>query len=148
MEELKKISAKLERLCVKRECCTSEILGKAVAALDGDEQKAREVLEALVAERFVDDLRYASAFAREKSGLAGWGTVKIRHSLALKKIPRETIDEALAGIDAEAADRKLRALLDTKAKSLEGDPQKKFKLIRFALSRGYEWGEIEKIIGG
>ena len=146
MDDSKKIKERLQRLCVRRECCSSEIFQKAVAALDGDEDEARRILESLTEDRFVDDTRYASAFAREKSSLAGWGVIKIKHNLALKKIPRAAIDEALSGIDADTADRKLRALLDAKALTLEGDPQKKIKLIRFALSRGYQWDDIENLI--
>ena len=146
MEDPKKLLARLQRLCVRRECCSADILKKALVAFEGDEVQARAALEALVADRFVDDARYAAAFAREKSSLAGWGAVKIRHALLMKKIPREAVDSALAEIDAGAAEEKLRRLLDSKAKTLEGDPRKRLKLLRFALSRGYEWDDIEKIV--
>ena len=32
-------------------------------------------------DRYVDDARYAAAFAREKASLQGWGPVKIRFQL-------------------------------------------------------------------
>ena len=37
---------------------------------------------------------------------------------------------------------KLEKTMLAKAASLKGDPQRKFKLLRFALGRGYEYGEI------
>ncbi|MBQ1683185.1 MAG: RecX family transcriptional regulator, partial [Bacteroidales bacterium] len=56
------------------------------------------------------------------------------------------IEEALDTVDIQAATGKLSKLLDAKAASLEGDPQKKFKLIKFALSRGYEYDQIRDYI--
>ncbi|MBP5521281.1 MAG: RecX family transcriptional regulator, partial [Bacteroidales bacterium] len=95
---------------------------------------------------FVDDLRYAGAFAREKARLQGWGPVKIRFALRSKGIASELIEEALETVDTQAASDKLSKLLQAKAASLEGDPQKKFKLIKFALSRGYEYDQIRDYI--
>ena len=127
---------------MKKECCSSEILKKAAASLDGDEAAAREVLESLVADRFVDDGRYAAAFAREKSSLTGWGPAKIRYALMMKGIPRETISSGLGEIDLEAAGARLEKLMSAKYKLLAGDPYAKFKLIKYALSRGYDYSDV------
>ena len=127
---------------MKKECCSSEILKKASASLDGDEAAAREVLESLVADRFVDDGRYAAAFAREKSSLTGWGPAKIRYALMMKGIPRETISSGLGEIDREAAGARLEKLMSAKYKLLAGDPYAKFKLIKYALSRGYDYSDV------
>lgn len=127
---------------MKKECCSSEILKKAAASLDGDEAAAREVLESLVADRFVDDGRYAAAFAREKSSLTGWGPAKIRYALMMKGIPRETISSGLGEIDREAAGARLEKLMSAKYKLLAGDPYAKFKLIKYALSRGYDYSDV------
>ena len=127
---------------MKKECCSSEILKKAAASLHGDEAAAREVLESLVADRFVDDGRYAAAFAREKSSLTGWGPAKIRYALMMKGIPRETISSGLGEIDREAAGARLEKLMSAKYKLLAGDPYAKFKLIKYALSRGYDYSDV------
>ena len=52
-----KVLDKLRRLCSRREYCCSDILKKAADAFEGDEAKAQEVLEVLVNEKYVDDLR-------------------------------------------------------------------------------------------
>jgi regulatory protein len=116
---------------------------KALKALDGDAAAAEEILESLVVDGFVDDARYAGAFAREKAVLDGWGPVKIRYMLRGKGIEASDIDEALASIDAGAASEKLDKLLAAKAKSLQGDPQARLKLIKYALSRGYNYEDIK-----
>ena len=145
-EAQKKVLDRLQAQCSKREYCESDVLRKAAAALDGDVGRAREVVDSLVADRFVSNLRYASAFAREKAHLGGWGPVKIRYALSGKGVPQETISEALAEIDSGAASDKLEKLMAAKARTLEGDPQARLKLIKFALGRGYEYSEIQRYL--
>ena len=119
---------------------------KAKDALDGDSQSAKEVADALVEEKYVDDLRYASAFARDKSAIQGWGEVKIRYMLSAKGVPRDVIDMALEEIDHDKADSRLEKLLQNKLKSLKDDPQRRLKLLRFALGRGYSYDEVNSLI--
>ena len=142
-ERIRKVLNSLQGRCARREYCRSEMRQKALKALDGDAAAAEEVLESLVADGYVDDARYAGAFAREKASLNGWGPVKIRFMLRAKGIEAAAIDEALSSIDAEVATEKLDKLLAAKAKSLEGDPQARLKLIKYALSRGYNYEDIK-----
>ena len=144
--EKEKVLANLQNLCVKRECCSSEILKKAEKALEGDRAAAQQMLESLVADRFVDDARYAAAFAREKSSLTGWGPNKIRYALMMKGISKSDIAAALEETDPEASSAKLEKLVEAKKRSLEGDPYIKFKLIKYALSRGYEYDVVAPLV--
>ena len=146
MEEYSKVLDRLQAQCSKREYCTSDVLRKALSAFDGDRQQAAKLVESLVADRFVDDLRYASAFAREKSRLSGWGPAKITYTLVGKGIPRPVVRQALGEIDQDEADRKMRSVLETKIKTLVGDPQIKFKLLKFGLTRGYEYDKVAPVV--
>lgn len=143
---VKKVLAKLEAQCAKREYCTKDVREKALKALEGDADAAKEVVDALKANAFVDDARYASAFAREKSSLTGWGPIKIRFALKAKGLGDADISSGLSEVDAGRADERLAKLLAVKAKSLEGDPQARLKLIRFALTRGYEYDAVESAV--
>ena len=51
--------------------------------------------------------------------------------------------EAARLVDESSADARLQRLLASKAKTLEGDPQFRLKLIKFGLSRGYEYSKVE-----
>ena len=144
--EKEKVLPYLQNICAKREYCRSEILKKAETALEGDRQAAQEMLDSLVADRFVDDARYAAAYARERSSLTGWGPEKIRYSLMMKGISKADISAALEQIDSDAAEVKLHKLLTTKCHSLQGDPFIKFKLIKYALSRGYRYDEVASAV--
>lgn len=146
-DKAKNVLNRLEALCSRREYCSSEIMAKALKALDSDTEAASELVSVLVKDGFVSDLRYATAFARDKSSLTGWGPIKIRYALSAKKIDRETIDAALSDTDSEKAQEKLEKLILAKKKTLEGDPQARLKLIKFALSRGYEYDQVRKLVG-
>ena len=119
---------------------------KASDGLEGDRAAAQEVVDVLVKEKYVDDLRYASAFARDKSAIQGWGEVKIRYMLSAKGVPRDVIDKALEEIDQDKAESRLEKLLQNKLKSLKDDPQCRLKLLRFALGRGYSYDEVSKVV--
>ena len=137
---------RLQKLCSKAEYCRADIYRKALKDLEGDEEAAAKVVEALQAEKYVDDARFASAYAREKATLQGWGPVKIRFQLRAKGVSDADIRAALEEVEPEKADAKLQKLLQVKAKTLEGDPQFRLKLIKFGLSRGYEYDAVEKAL--
>ena len=145
-ELIAKVRSSLETLCARGEYCSKDIFEKALRRLDGDEQGAREILSSLQGEGYQDDSRYAAAFAREKAAITGWGTIKISAALRQKGIEPDIIKEALLEIDAPKAEDKLLHLLQTKAKSLRDDPQARLKLIRFALSRGYEYSGVKPLL--
>ena len=146
MSDINKILDNLRRQCSRREYCTSDVLKKAEKALEGDKEKAMQVVATLVEEKYVDDLRYASAYAREKSSISGWGAVKIRYMLSAKGISRDLISQALEEVDPQRADNRLVKLLENKYRTLKEDPQCKLKLLRFALGRGYSYDEVNGYI--
>lgn len=135
--------SRLQKLCSKAEYCRADVYRKALKDLEGDAEAAGKVVEALVADKYVDDARYASAFAREKASLQGWGPIKIHFQLRGKGVPDSVITAALEEIEPEKADARLEKLLAAKARTLEGDPQFRLKLLKFALSRGYEYDAVE-----
>ena len=135
--------SRLQKLCSKAEYCEADIYRKALKDLEGDADAARKVLEALISEQYVDNTRYASAFAREKAAIQGWGPVKIRFQLKAKGVEEGTIRAALEEIDRGKQADKLNKLLQAKARSLAGDPQFRLKLLRFGLTRGYDYDAVE-----
>ena len=135
--------SRLQKLCSKAEYCRADVYRKALKDLEGDAEAAGKVVGQLVADKYVDDARYASAYAREKAGLQGWGPVKIRFQLRSKGVSDADIASALQEIEPEKADARLEKLLAAKARTLEGDPQFRLKLLKFALSRGYEYDTVE-----
>lgn len=144
-EQYQKTIDYLRKLCSVREYCRKDIYDKALKRLE-DDAAASKAVEQLIREGFLSESRYAAAYARDKSSIAGWGPAKIRYMLAGKGIPRGVIDEALQEIDAGRAGDKLRKLLVAKYKLLRDDPQVKIKMLKFALSRGYEYDAVGSLV--
>lgn len=142
MEE-QKVLARWQRQCSKAEYCSTDVFRKVLKALDGDREAAARVVASLVKDRFVDDARYASAYAREKASIQGWGPVKIRFQLRGKGISEADISAALAEVEPGKAADKLDRLLAAKARTLVSDPQYRLKMLKFGLSRGYGYEEVE-----
>ena len=140
--------SRMQLLCARREYCSSDIRRKLLSDRKNplSSAQAEEVLEALRKDRYLDDARYAGAFARDKASLSGWGATKIRCALRAKGICDEDIASALESIDAGKSSEKLRQLLAARFRLLSADPKGRQKLLRFALGRGYAYDEIEQEI--
>lgn len=142
---MEKVLDRMRNLCSRREYCKADIMKKVLAALDGDRTGAEKVIEVLVNEKYIDELRYASAFARDKASLAGWGETKIRYMLASKGVPRDVMDRALEEIDDTKARTRLEKLMENKFRSLKDDPQCRMKMLRFGLGRGYAYDDVAQV---
>ena len=136
---------RMRNLCARGERCSADIRRK-LADLPPDEAEA--VLDTLVREGYVDDARYARAFARDKSALQGWGSLKIKLALQRKGIGAAAIAAAIGEIDAKAAGARMEQVLRAKWKALdrEANPaRKEAKFYRYALARGYGYEEIKRM---
>ncbi len=141
-----KLLSSLQALCARKEYCSADIYKKALKGLEGDEEAAAAMVALLVKDQFVDDLRFATAFARDKACLDGWGPVKIAFQLRGKGIDASTVDKALGEVDADKADARMRAVLEAKARTLKGDPELRLKLLKFGLQRGYEYDRLNPAV--
>lgn len=138
---------RLENMCIKAEHCTAEVREK-LRQWGVHPDDAAEIIEALIARRFVDDKRFAAAFVRDKYRFARWGRRKIEMALRQKRISDAIINQAFEEIDNEEYTRILTELLAAKAKTLGPltDYENRVKLFRFALSRGFESSLVSNII--
>lgn len=140
-EALSRVSA----YCSTAEHCRAEIAEKlqrwgiAYEAID-------RILDRLEQEKFIDEERYCRAFINDKYRFAKWGKVKIGQALQLKKIASSVYRPYLNEIDEAEYLSILQALLTTKRKSVraENEYERNAKLIRFALSRGFEMKDIRR----
>ena len=145
-QEATKVLDRMRALCSRREYCRKDIMKKVLPAVDGDVTVAGGIIDMLVKEKYIDELRYASAFARDKSSIAGWGAVKIRYMLSAKGIPEGLVAQALEEIDGEKAVSRLDKLMENKFRSLKEDPQCRLKMLRFGLGRGYGYDEVSSVV--
>ena len=133
-------------LCSKSEKCTSEVLEKLrLWGLSSEESEL--VIEQLIREKYVNDERFARAYVKDKFRFNHWGKQKIAHMLRAKNISTEILELAFEEIVEENYDDDLRKLLTDKEKSIKAKDKydKRNKLMRFALGRGFESGKVYSI---
>ena len=113
-----------------------------------DEDAQQRVVEYLVANRYVDDRRYARSFVNDKLKYNKWGPRKIEQSLWMKHIDESRQREALDDVDNEEYISVLRPLPTSKRKTTkaETDYEMKQKLLRFAIGRGFTFEQVKEVI--
>ena len=132
----------LMRLCARGERSTGDAI-RLMRTWGVPEGERQSVVDRLVAQRFIDNSRYAELYVREKSRLSGWGARKIAMQLRTKGVEKEVIAEALATIDRDEqsdrlAEKLRRKMRTTKAQS---DYEMRGKLLRYALGLGYDYDD-------
>ncbi|MBC5623163.1 regulatory protein RecX [Butyricimonas hominis] len=133
--------------CSKKEYCSADVLAK-LRRWELPEKDIAEIMAFLVKNRFLDDTRFAEAYARDKFRFNRWGKLKIAQMLRRKQVADSVIGQALAALPEEDTDATCMELLRQKNKSIKDeDPYKrKAKLIRFALSRGFEYETVNRCL--
>jgi regulatory protein len=138
---------KAMNVCSRKECAASEIEDKLISwgAVEADVKK---IIKALTEEQYIDDKRYAEAFARDKLRYNKWGRIKIAMHLRQKKVDPQLIKNALINIDEDEYREILGKLISNHRKSVKARSQYEFraKMYRFALSKGFESSVISEII--
>lgn len=139
--------SKLAALCSKSEHCSYEMTVKMERwGLDGEAQA--RVLKKLVDSRYIDDRRFAKAFALDKVRYDKWGRKKVEQALWTKRIDETIRRDALDSIDQDEYANVLRPLLKSKSRSVKAgsDYEKRMKLVRFALGRGFDMDVIRRCL--
>ncbi|MGF7218478.1 regulatory protein [Spirosoma lacussanchae] len=110
---------------------------------------AEEVIAELIQQNYLNEERFAKSFAGGKFRVKGWGKRKIKQHLQQRGITGYNLNEALNEIEPEDYRQTLVDLLDRKRRSLnDANPLViKQKLVRFAMSRGYESDLIFAVLG-
>jgi regulatory protein len=136
---------KLTGLCATTEYCEYDLCEK-MRKWGVDYVDIDNIVEYLRKESFIDDTRYCRAFINDKYRFAKWGKVKIAQALMQKRLPQSTFGTLLNEIDEEEYMKILADTLRSKRKSIhaESDYERNGKLIRFAMSRGFEPDDIKR----
>ncbi|QEC53158.1 regulatory protein [Anseongella ginsenosidimutans] len=130
---------KAARYCAYQERSQQEVRDKlyetGVAA-----SLVEEVISELIQQDFINEERFAKAWAGGKFRIKGWGRAKIRKGLQLKRVSEYCIRAGLKEIDEADYLKTLKRLLEEKFKALPaGNPfVQNRKAAAYAISRGYE----------
>lgn len=130
---------KAASLCSLSEHCSSQIREK-LLSWGATAEDTEEIINHLLEEKYIDNLRFSRAYCHDKFLYSHWGRIKIGQMLRNLRLSKEEIAEGLATIPEEAYLETLSEALQTKDKTLRDTNvyQRKGKLVRHLLSRGFE----------
>lgn len=103
-------------------------------------EAVENIIVHLIQDNFLNEERFAMTFARGKFAIKKWGRVKIKQELKFKKVNDYCIKKALQQIDETEYINTLKKIIDSKRKLIKESNSIKlqFKLMNYALSKGYE----------
>jgi len=141
------IKQKLVNYCVYQDRSHSEVEQKMKEYVLIPEAK-EEILIFLIQENYLNEERFAKSYTRGKFYIKKWGRNKIKNSLLQKGITEKLIQKSFDEIAEKDYEKTLLDLIEKTIITYKGlkDYQKKQKLIKFLISKGYEYELILKIL--
>lgn len=141
---------KLQAYCAYQDRCHQEVRRKLLdLGIYGDDLE--EIVADLITEQFLDEERFARAFARGKFRHKKWGKYKIKQHLKQKNISGYCLKKAMEEIDMEEYVETLEKLIAKKKGTIKAanDYVRKQKLAVFLIGKGYEssliWTTISRL---
>ena len=142
---------KIFRYCTYQERCHSEVRNKlytyGLSRVDVD-----SMLTGLITEGFLNEERFAKAYAGGKFRMKQWGKLKIENELEFRGLTKNCIAIGLKEIDAADYVKTLKDLINKKTTQLEEVNSfiLRDKIAQYIIHKGYEpelvWNMIKSII--
>lgn len=112
---------------------------------------AQEILLQLIEQNYLNEERFAIAFAGGKFRVKQWGRVKIKQELKMHKVSDYCINKALNEIDDDSYIVTLQDEIDKKWQQTKDANvmSKRAKVARYLIGRGFEqeliWNELKRL---
>jgi regulatory protein len=136
---------KLKHYCGYQERSHAEVKQK-LYSLGIFRNEAEELISRLIEEDYLNEERFAVAYASGKSRNNGWGRIRIRHELEQKGVSNYCIRKALESLDESEYLAGFQRVADKKWHALQSEKDifvKKSKWQQFLLQRGFEHSIIK-----
>lgn len=137
----------MKKWCAEQERCHSEVRRKLLEhSVHGDELE--QVIAQLITEGFLNEERYARAYASGKLRMNHWGWNKILANLKMKQISPYCIKMAYEAIDQEEYIDILNHLISKKTQEIKETDyfKRRQKIIRYLIQKGFEIPLITEIL--
>lgn len=130
---------KLKHYCAYQERCHSEVKEK-LYNLGVWKKEHDEITATLIEEGYLNEERFAIAFAGGRFRIKQWGRVKIKYELKQKQVSEYSIKKALKQIDEEDYLKVLNKLAKEKYASLKNEQYliRKKKTMDYLIGKGFE----------
>lgn len=140
---------KIKHYCAYQERCHAEVKEK-LYGFGLYQKEVEPIISTLIEENYLNEERFAIAFAGGHFRTKQWGRVKIKYQLKQKQISEYCIKKALKIIDEDDYLQILQKLFDQKLKTLKGEKNifiKKRKLQDFLMQKGFETDLVRELLG-
>jgi regulatory protein len=143
--------AKIAKYCAYQERAHTEVTQK-LYSFGLYSSQVEEILAWLITENYLNEERFAIAFAGGKFRVKKWGKIKIKQHLKVKKVSEYSINKAIMLIGEDDYFRTLKRLIKQKwdTISAKNDFEKRHKIAQFVINKGYEpetvWRLLKSII--
>ncbi|HTI57411.1 regulatory protein RecX [Mucilaginibacter sp.] len=139
--------AKAENYCAYQERSQQEVRDK-LYEWGLYPNQVENIITRLIENNFLNEARFAVAYATGKFRQKGWGKIKIKQGLKLKKVSEPLIKKALNSIDGDDYLQMLNRIIEKKSATItEKLPYKRrYKLQQYAMSRGFESDLISDVL--
>ena len=131
--------AKIQHYCAYQERSHQEVKSKLYDyGLRTDD--VDEIISRLIIDGFLNEERFAKAFAGGKFRMKQWGKLKIKRELEMHGLTKNCVSRGLKEIDDRDYRKTLQQVIEKKwRQTSEQNPfRKKDKVARYALGKGYE----------
>ncbi len=138
---------KLKHFCAYQERSHSDVKEK-LYKLGVWKKDHDEIITALIEEEYLNEERYAIAFAGGKFRIKNWGRVKIKYALKQKGVSEYCIKKALKQIDETEYKKILNKLAKEKYASLKADQfiVRKKKTMDYLMMKGFEMQLVKDVM--
>lgn len=130
---------KLKQYCAYQERCHAEVVDK-LYQLGVWKKEHDAIIATLIEENYLNEERFALAYAGGKYRMKQWGRVKIKYELKQKQVSNYSINKALKQFDEDEYRQTLQKLANDKYALLKGEQYlvRKKKTMDYLMQRGYE----------
>ena len=142
------LKLKMEYYCSYQERCIYDV-ERNLEKYEMEDAEKKEIIMHLQEHQFLDENRFVALFIKSKVNLKKDGVNKIKAALYAKRIDPKLIQEHLKDIEAAIYSENMQKLITKKRQELlaKNEPaQAKQKLIRYLMSKGYNYGEFRDMV--
>lgn len=138
---------KLKHYCGYQERCHREVRDK-LFDLGVWKKEHDEIISALIEGKYLDEERFAIAYAGGKFRIKRWGKVRIRYALQQKQVSAYSVNKALKTIPEEEYVKAAREMANEKYADLKHEQHliRKKKTMDHLVNRGYEPELVTRIL--
>ncbi|MGC4023017.1 MAG: regulatory protein RecX [Cyclobacteriaceae bacterium] len=150
-ESVSEALSKIYRYCAYQERSHREVKNK-LFEYGLYTNQVDEIVSRLITEGFLNEERFAKAFAGGKFRMLKWGRIKIEQELEREGLTPRCIARGLKEIDSSDYSKTLKSLVKKKAALTKEENafKRKNKIARFVIGKGYEpelvWQAVNELL--